>query len=1312
MGITVINGLGTGLAGGVGVFSSNGGIKSTAFIGIDNEPWSEANSLTVTREHLKYLGQEVYHAGNNPTKSNVGLGNVPNWHWASTVIGATKATSFASEQYCDDKFLTKNLPEVPVIDARDYPGQPDDLPEKSARFTFDYAVTLPEAYKSGIQVKGFDSNHLSWELSSPCLTDIGGTIYLRKGIGGDWGDFHAMYHEGFKPTQTDVGLANVPNWYKSSSDKDATKATAFASEKYCDDKFLPLSGGDVTGPISLTDTGFDVFRLSVGASSHTIGSALIISAEDSNDNDAHIWRQKVGGVTHDSMVLLSSTTDTKLKVSGEIYAGMDNKVYHTANKPSKSDVGLANVPNWYNASGTAGATKATAFASEEYCDDKFLSQSGGAITGDLELALNQKIQWTANTDWAGIAFHNQGDGDVDSHMEFYTGDNGNETFKWNHYNHKTVPAHTPTKWMQLKGTGLDVVNSINVLTTVDSVITSNPVYHAGNKPTKTDVGLSNVPNWYSASSDKDATKATSFASEEYVDGRVCHEDAHHPISGLKGDTWFRILTIEAMGHLRIKIVDDSSGIRHILELELFISYSHIRDLQVLTDSGYTTDGRVNDIRLIPIDTVGFSDNTLFGVDIRFVRDVNPNITVTNLLHRDNCSAYTFMACTEDVTAIGEAAAATLWSAASADRGVIGSTRSRLLSKNGLVYSTTDKPSKSDVGLGNVPNWYNASGTAGATKATAFASEEYCDDKFLPLSGGTLTDGVSNYQFGVASGVHGSILKITNKGINKYATIGCGNSGYAHYQTDATNGHWFNKAVFVMGEIYAGGDYRQRVYHAGNKPTTSDIGAIGLSYPDADGTLITSPTKGAVLFDGTAYNGIYFNEYLPTEIPVGSRSVGFIRQSPIVGQLEIGSDELISFIETDGTGTAMTLNTNTKILDVGAGIKIGGVELSELYLPKTGGGISGDLALALNQKIQWAANTDFAGIAFHNQGDGDVDSHMEFYTGDNGNETFKWNHYRAGSGGVPTQWMELKSNGLDVAHAITVLSISGSTTTRNAVYHQGFKPTKTDVGLANVPNWYGGATVSGATKATAFANEAYVDSATVENSLNLNGTPAKDYLNNSESGIIFKPRGGYHPDLTGMLKIILPQRFTTACVWSFKVLINSDDNNAGIVRVCIGAYTNGGVVHRASAYSEGTNKTITVRFCDDGTNSYILIGKSGEYIMYDANVNVEWCTAGWANYSSDVWNKGWGLSTSGEPTVSHVKRTIVLAKTYSTDNRPTAYDITTINPVTRSVTTVIDELYHLRNENKQLKHNLQKVLEHLGLSMDLITPDIVPDQQSS
>ncbi len=52
--------------------------------------------------------------------------------------------------------------------------------------------------------------------------------------------------------------------------------------------------------------------------------------------------------------------------------------------------------------------------------------------------------------------------------------------------------------------------------------------------------------------------------------------------------------------------------------------------------------------------------------------------------------------------------------------------------------------------------------------------------------------------------------LTSSKSGKYITIANENTAFAHYQTDAQSGHWFNKNVYVQGDIYAGASYNMKV----------------------------------------------------------------------------------------------------------------------------------------------------------------------------------------------------------------------------------------------------------------------------------------------------------------------------------------------------------------------------------------------------------------------------------------------------------------------------------------------------------------------
>lgn len=115
---------------------------------------------------------------------------------------------------------------------------------------------------------------------------------------------------------------------------------------------------------------------------------------------------------------------------------------------------------------------------------------------------------------------------------------------------------------------------------------------------------------------------------------------------------------------------------------------------------------------------------------------------------------------------------------------------------------------SSAGSANSVAWGNVTG-----KPSTFAPSSHTHS-YLPLSGGTMTGAISITTNGVTNSFYSQ------------------NSSFTHYSTSASTGHWFNKSVYVAGEIYAGTSYNQRVYHMGNivygsEPTSPATGTIWL-----------------------------------------------------------------------------------------------------------------------------------------------------------------------------------------------------------------------------------------------------------------------------------------------------------------------------------------------------------------------------------------------------------------------------------------------------------------------------------------------------
>ena len=98
-----------------------------------------------------------------------------------------------------------------------------------------------------------------------------------------------------------------------------------------------------------------------------------------------------------------------------------------------------------------------------------------------------------------------------------------------------------------------------------------------------------------------------------------------------------------------------------------------------------------------------------------------------------------------------------------------------------------------------------------------------DSRYLKLTGGTVT---------------GAINITTNGVTNSFYSQ---NSSFTHYSTSASTGHWFNKAVYVQGNIYAGSSYSDLVLTTANYSGYLDPRYVNVSGDTMTDTLYFSNT---------------------------------------------------------------------------------------------------------------------------------------------------------------------------------------------------------------------------------------------------------------------------------------------------------------------------------------------------------------------------------------------------------------------------------------------------------------------------------------
>ena len=219
-------------------------------------------------------------------------------------------------------------------------------------------------------------------------------------------------------------------------------------------------------------------------------SSITVQADADSSSTSEYISLRAGG--NELKIISSAGGSSPAKTNNVFYNG--NALYHTGHKPSKGDVGLGNVDN------TSDLNKPISTATQNALNGK-LDKSGGTLTGNVTFSGDNELSWIRNSDYAKIKFKNTNDNDTDSYMEFKTGDNGNEYFKFNQVN-----GSTTTELMTIKSDHLR--------------FKGNAVYHVGNKPTKADIGLSNVDNT------SDLNKPISTATQNALNGKANTSHTH------------------------------------------------------------------------------------------------------------------------------------------------------------------------------------------------------------------------------------------------------------------------------------------------------------------------------------------------------------------------------------------------------------------------------------------------------------------------------------------------------------------------------------------------------------------------------------------------------------------------------------------------------------------------------------------------------------------------------------------------------------------------------------------------------------------
>lgn len=322
---------------------------------------------------------------------------------------------------------------------------------------------------------------------------------------------------------------------------------------------IKINRGDADDYYILFDESDDMFKLGTQSSLQTIASqswvnnvmykhpsthpATMITQDANNrfvtDTEKNTWNAKASTAvaTTTANGLMSSSDKTKLN---GIAANANNYSHPTSDGSKHVPAnGTANGGKFLKASATAGtytwenmtwsdikSGKPTTLAgygitdaslSTHKHDSDYLKLTGGSLTGNLKFTNNQQgIVWDLNNDSAFIQFKNNSDNDTDSYLQFNTADNGNEYFKFTQKN-----STDTVELMSIKSDGVRVKGNL--------------VYHAGNKPTASDINAAPSSHVNSASGHPNATtSANGFMSstdKSKLDGIATNANNYvHPTS--------------------------------------------------------------------------------------------------------------------------------------------------------------------------------------------------------------------------------------------------------------------------------------------------------------------------------------------------------------------------------------------------------------------------------------------------------------------------------------------------------------------------------------------------------------------------------------------------------------------------------------------------------------------------------------------------------------------------------------------------------------------------------------------------------------
>ncbi|MEZ7207188.1 phage tail protein [Pseudoalteromonas sp. DY56-GL79] len=458
-----------------------------------------------------------------------------------------------------------------------------------------------------------------------------------------------------------------------------------------------------------------------------------------------------------------------------------NTIYGNTNGPNHPSIKIIdNVPTFSNPHGSTsypfafkcwiatqsgGNAKPFEFFANTYStyNKPTPADIGAVAKGESINLADQDIIWSKNTDGAKIGFKNDADSDADSYLFFETSDNSNEYFKWQHRSGTSY-----SEWMSLNKSGIS---------------TRNATFDNGTNTTvniQADDGGRAVLNIFSPVAGAQSTGTAYVGQSPSHGGGIEYNGDNSPATTGAGSDFFTLFRREngteywtARNFVSSNDWEFRGNVEVNGDLKMIGSDCYIWTPN--TETGFTGiwDTKNGLAAFKYTNGQGFD----YKADIKIVKN-NPWLTL------DSSSSGSYYVEQAAGISIGESGKG----GASIHMTYIGS---------GFGYI-----GMGDIGSDSIPdNW--AMQLNYQQTWVRFRSEIHLGDDKTKLF----------------KNDSDSLRVVTPHG---NVDIGPKNHDWCHFDTSLPKFH-FGKPVHVRGEIYAGSNYNQRVYHEGYKPTASDIG---------------------------------------------------------------------------------------------------------------------------------------------------------------------------------------------------------------------------------------------------------------------------------------------------------------------------------------------------------------------------------------------------------------------------------------------------------------------------------------------------------